>query len=132
MWENRTHGSRWWREETRTSRASTAARSERLSPTLPQTMILDRFRQPGVSQPGEKHDLVGPSSASRTWLADDHDRAAWTAQPAALPGSATSNCPMTVVPSCAYTGMKRPAVLASSWATAALGEAGAGGFSWLE
>ena len=29
------HGSRWRREETRTSRASTAARSGRLSPTLP-------------------------------------------------------------------------------------------------
>ena len=28
------HGSRWRREETRTSRASTAARSGRLSPTL--------------------------------------------------------------------------------------------------
>jgi hypothetical protein len=34
------HGSRWRREETSTSRASTAARSGRLSPTLPVLLAL--------------------------------------------------------------------------------------------
>src|SRR5450755_4713581 len=55
------HGSRWRREETSTSRASTAARSGRLSPTLP------RRRPNEVSAFIDEHrDRFGVESICRT------------------------------------------------------------------